>query len=87
MHRHVDSVKRREAEVTTNDEDLQNYNFDGPTSESTSDDQTSELVTSQPGNIETNTNETSELLVGLRRSTRMRRPPQRYGQSDNSSDT
>ena len=70
---------------TADDQDLQNqdihnYDFDGPTSESTSDDQTpnsSELVTSRPASIETNTDGASELLVGLRRSTRIRRPPQR----------
>ena len=92
VHHHVDSVKHRETEITTNDQDqdLQNYDFDGPTSESTSDDQTpnpSELVTSRPASIEANTNEASELLAGLRRSTRIRRPPQRYGQPDSNSGT
>ena len=74
VHRHVDSVKHRETEITTNDQDqdLQNYDFDGPNSESTSDTQTpnpSELITSRPASIRANTNEASELLVGLHRST------------------
>ena len=34
VHPHVDSIKCRETEVITNDQDqdLQNYDFDGPTS-------------------------------------------------------
>ena len=79
VHRHVDSVKQRSNPVVVTEEAT---DFEGPFTESVVDqDSTSQLVSAtisitQPA-------EQSELSTGLRRSTRIRRPPQRYSDSQN----
>ena len=76
VRRHVDSVKQRTSFVVVAEE---TSDFEGPyiNSESVSDHNTpSELVSSTPSIIEPTGQ--SELSTGLRRSSRIRRPPQRY---------
>jgi len=64
--------------------DAQDDNSEGPISESTQDDRVlkqSELVSSSPSTVAIPTDKHSELSTGLRHSTRVRRPPTRFGQS------
>ena len=76
VRRHVDSVKQRTSFVVVAEE---TSDFEGPyiNSESVADHNTpSELVSSTPSITEPTGQ--SELSTGLRRSSRIRRPPQRY---------
>ena len=75
----MDSVKQRSNPVVVTEEAT---DFEGPFTESVVDqDSTSQLVSATPSI--TQPAEQSELSTGLRRSTRIRRPPQRYTDSQN----
>ena len=79
VRRHEDSVKQRSNPVIVTKEAT---DFEGPFTESLVDqDSTSQLVSATPSI--TQPAEQSELSTGLRRSTRIRRPPQRYTDSQN----
>ena len=71
---HVDSVKQRNNRTVTTEVTLE---FERPASEtSTSENTESQLVTSTPMMLQLP--EQSELLTGLQRSNRIRKPSQRY---------
>ena len=76
VHRHVDSIKQRLNTAATAVSEVA-PDFEGPTIESeTQEIRQSQLVSPTPRLSQPP--EQSELLTGLRRSTRISRPPQRY---------
>jgi len=84
LRRHVDSIKLCTVDDSNPNPDAQDDDSEGPISESTQDDgvlKQSELVSSSPSTVAIPTDEHSELSTGLHCSTRVRRPPTRFGQS------
>ena len=81
VRRHVDSVKQRTSSVVVAEE---TSDFEGPyiSSESVADHNTPSELVSSTQSITEPTGQ-SELATGLRRSSRIRRPPQRYTDSQN----
>ena len=92
VRRHVDSIKPRITDASATEtltETSSDDELEGTISESTQEDQdvtSSELVSSAPTSVGLATDGSAKLSLGLRRSTRIRRPPKRYGQEHSSTD-
>ena len=92
VRRHVDSIKARTTDTSATEtltEASSDDELEGLISESTQEDQdvtSSELVSSAPTSVGLATDGSAELSLGLHRSTRIRRPPKKYGQEDSSTD-
>ena len=89
VHRHVDSIKARTTDTSateTSTEISSDDVLERIISQEDQDMTSSELVSSAPTSVGLTTDGSTELSLGLCRSTCIRRPPKRYGQEDSSTD-